>query len=50
MASCKKCGSSVGCGCQLKNGMCSYCANKTSNNTKTKKDVITEIDKLQQLS
>ncbi len=26
MANCKKCGASVGCGCQLVNGMCASCA------------------------
>jgi hypothetical protein len=30
MAKCKKCGTNVGCGCQLTNGLCSYC-NKTVN-------------------
>ncbi len=44
MASCKNCGTSVGCGCQLKNGMCSYCAKKTSNDTKNKKDGITKTN------
>jgi len=28
MAKCSSCGASVGCGCNLKNGMCTYCANK----------------------
>lgn len=26
MATCKKCGANVGCGCQLKNGLCAACA------------------------
>lgn len=26
MASCKKCGKNVGCGCGLKNGLCATCA------------------------
>ena len=25
MAVCKKCGAKVGCGCQLKNGLCPKC-------------------------
>ena len=25
MASCKQCGTNVGCGCQLVNGLCAYC-------------------------
>lgn len=25
MAQCANCGSQVGCGCQLTNGLCSYC-------------------------
>ena len=25
MASCKQCGTNVGCGCQLINGLCAYC-------------------------
>jgi hypothetical protein len=26
MAKCSNCGVNVGCGCQLKNGLCSFCA------------------------
>jgi hypothetical protein len=29
MAKCSRCGASVGCGCNLKNGMCAFCAQKT---------------------
>ena len=25
MANCRKCGTSVGCGCQLKDGLCATC-------------------------
>ncbi len=25
MAQCSKCGAKVGCGCQLTNGLCSFC-------------------------
>jgi hypothetical protein len=28
MATCKNCGAKVGCGCKLKNGLCTYCASK----------------------
>jgi hypothetical protein len=34
MAKCSRCKASVGCGCNLKNGMCAFCAQK-------KKDEIT---------
>ena len=36
MAKCSSCGASVGCGCNLKNGLCAFCAQK-------KKDEITVI-------
>ena len=29
MAHCKKCKKSVGCSCNLKDGLCSYCYNAT---------------------
>lgn len=28
MATCTKCGAKVGCSCNLKDGLCSYCRNK----------------------
>lgn len=28
MATCKNCGTSVGCGCRLTNGLCATCASK----------------------
>jgi NMD protein affecting ribosome stability and mRNA decay len=31
MASCKKCGKAVGCGCSLKNGLCATCINESKN-------------------
>lgn len=31
MANCKSCGKSVGCGCQLTNGLCIDCINKKNN-------------------
>jgi hypothetical protein len=27
-ASCSNCGTKVGCGCQLTNGLCAHCASK----------------------
>lgn len=30
MAQCANCGTKVGCGCQLKNGLCATCAAKNS--------------------
>lgn len=30
MATCKNCGANVGCGCQLKDGLCATCAAKVS--------------------
>lgn len=30
MANCAKCGANVGCGCQLKNGLCAACASQLS--------------------
>ena len=30
MAVCSKCGAKVGCGCQLKGGLCSICASKVN--------------------
>lgn len=29
MATCKQCGAHVGCGCQLKNGLCPACQAQT---------------------
>ena len=30
MAQCNSCGANVGCGCQLKNGLCGTCAAKVN--------------------
>ena len=30
MAQCNSCGANVGCGCQLKNGLCAHCAAKAN--------------------
>lgn len=45
MANCKNCGTKVGCGCQLINGLCSAC-NAALNQVKKFKDVITKTYKL----
>ena len=45
MAVCKKCGTRVGCGCQLKNGLCPACASKPPpivETVKTNKNVIVQ--------
>ena len=34
MAHCSNCGVSVGCGCQLTNGLCSTCLNKQAEQSK----------------
>ena len=34
MAQCKVCGAKVGCGCQLIDGMCAYCADKAKKEKK----------------
>jgi len=31
MAVCRNCGASVGCGCQLKNGLCGKCQGAANN-------------------
>lgn len=30
MAQCNSCGANVGCGCQLKDGLCAHCASKVN--------------------
>lgn len=42
MATCKGCGASVGCGCQLVDGLCGYCRGKI----KKFKNVITQTYRL----
>lgn len=46
MATCKSCGASVGCGCQLREGLCAYCYDKLKQATKKVKHVITQAYKL----
>ena len=31
MAQCSSCGANVGCGCQLRDGLCGHCASKVNN-------------------
>ncbi len=45
MATCAGCGVSVGCGCQLTNGLCSTCVNKKQQEP-PKNDVSTQNNKL----
>lgn len=40
MASCKKCGVSVGCGCNLKDGLCQACYEASKNIIKTVKHAL----------
>lgn len=44
MATCKNCGTNVGCGCQLTNGLCSYCLSKLSTAVNTSNYVISKIN------
>ncbi len=46
MANCRNCGTKVGCGCQLINGLCSACNNALKTATQRIKDVITKTYKL----
>jgi hypothetical protein len=43
MAKCRECGTNVGCGCQLINGLCGFCHGKLK---QTFKHVITQAYKL----
>lgn len=44
MATCKNCGAQVGCGCQLKNGLCAYCQGKLLTAVNTETNVILEAN------
>ena len=46
MANCRGCGLSVGCGCQLINGLCSACHYKLMQATQRMKNVIHKINRL----
>jgi len=40
MPKCKSCGKSVGCGCQLTNGLCINCISQGKNNQLTEKQPV----------
>jgi hypothetical protein len=44
MAKCSSCGASVGCGCNLKNGMCAYCAQKKKDEVVVQPSVTDRIE------
>lgn len=46
MANCRNCGTRVGCGCQLINGLCSACYHATKQAAQRFRNVITKINKL----
>lgn len=46
MATCKKCGAKVGCGCQLINGLCAACNGAVRQGRKFINNVITQTYKL----
>ena len=50
MAQCANCGSKVGCGCQLTNGMCAHCLCAHCNGNSNKNYANTKINKLSGLS
>lgn len=43
---CKICKTDVGCGCNLKDGMCAKCKSKQEVNTKPKENGVTKNNKL----
>ena len=46
MAKCSKCGTTVGCGCQLKNGLCSSCYNQINKGVQKLKHALSKAFKL----
>lgn len=46
MANCRNCGTKVGCGCQLVNGLCAACNMAIKQATNRIKNVITKAYKL----
>ena len=44
MAQCKKCGTKVGCSCQLTNGLCSYCNKAAQKAAQTSKYVAAKLN------
>jgi hypothetical protein len=49
MASCKKCGANVGCGCQLINGLCAACNAALKQGRKLIGNAITQTYKLSRM-
>lgn len=49
MAKCRKCGTNVGCGCQLINGLCSACNTAVKQGTNFIRNVITQAHKLSRM-
>lgn len=45
-SNCRDCGTRVGCGCQLINGLCSACYHAATKANQRIKDVITKINQL----
>lgn len=43
MAKCSKCGTNVGCGCQLINGLCAACNSAIRQTSQRIKNVISKI-------
>lgn len=48
MASCSNCGTNVGCGCNLVNGLCGYCRG-IKKRTKQLKNAVTKTFRLSKL-
>lgn len=44
MAKCKTCGASVGCSCQLTNGMCAYCSKAVQKAAQKTKNVAAKLN------
>ena len=49
MAKCQKCGTNVGCGCQLINGLCAYCNGIVKQGTNFIRNVITKAHALSRM-
>ena len=44
MAKCSNCGASVGCSCNLKGGLCAFCAEQASKQIKPETNVDTKTN------
>jgi hypothetical protein len=49
MATCRNCGTKVGCGCQLTNGLCAACNGAVRQGRKLINNVITQAYKLSRM-